>query len=123
MSRQGWIIVAVAAFVLLARRTVFAVKPGATLSTKPEIEHARRIVASVYQANGYTVTVTEGWASEGHTANSKHYEGLAEDYRVNDIPFDKWLTLAAQIRARLGSDYDVLLERDPDHIHVEYDPK
>lgn len=122
MRRGYWIALAVGAFLLLRARPLFAVKPGATLSTKPEIEHARRIVAAVYQRHGYTVTVTEGWANEGHVANSKHYEGLAEDYRVNDVPTHLWLTLASEIRAQLGSNYDVLLERDPDHIHVEYDP-
>ncbi len=123
MSRNAWIALLVGAFVLLRARPLFATKPGAILSTTREMEYARRIVADVWRKHGLPpVTVTEGWANEGHAANSLHYQGLAEDYRVRDVPTHLWLTLANEIRARLGSAYDVILERDPDHIHVEYDP-
>lgn len=122
MSRGLWIALLVGAIILLRARTVFATKPGAVLSTKPEMEYARRIVAQVYQLHGHVVTVTEGWASEGHTANSLHYQGLAEDYRVSDVPSVLWAAITNDIRARLGSNYDVILERNPDHIHVEFDP-
>lgn len=122
MRPSTWLAIGIGIVLLLKARPVFAAKPGAILSTKPQITHARAIVADVYRSHGLTLTVTEGWANEGHVANSKHYEGLAEDYRINNVPTHLWLTIVSTIKARLGSDYDVILERDPDHIHVEYDP-
>jgi hypothetical protein len=37
------------------------------------------------------------------------------------VPSEERADLAANVRDRLGSDFDVVLE--PNHIHVEYDPK
>lgn len=54
-----------------------------------------------------------------HKPNSLHYQGKAADIRV-------WNVLDA-IRQRMktivGPDFDLLLERDPPHYHIEYDPK
>lgn len=98
----------------------FAAKPGAILSNEEPIERARRIVAQVWTARGLTATVTSGLDST-HSANSLHYVGLAEDYRTRDVPADQLSSMVADVRARLGTDYDVVLESD--HLHVEYDPK
>lgn len=101
---------------------MFAVKAGALISNRPEMEHARRVVVRVYSSFGYQATVTSG--EESHTTHkrtSKHYEGLAEDYRTRDVRPADLPTIVSSIQAILGRDYDAVLE--PDHLHVEYDPK
>jgi len=121
VGKNAWLIIGVAVLVVAAgRKTLFAVKPGATLSTKPEIDYARRIVASVWQSFGYTVTVTSGYDGT-HQAQSKHYEGLAEDYRTRDVTPSDLARMVPLVTQRLGSLYDVVLESD--HLHVEYDPQ
>ena len=118
-----WIVVAVVVVVLLlGSRTVFAVKPGVLPSNQPEIERARRVVFEVWKRYGYSVTVTSGEEPHAsHQAQSKHYVGLAEDYRTRDVAPSHLADMVADVRARLGSDYDVVLESD--HLHIEFDPK
>jgi hypothetical protein len=117
--RAKWIALGVGAFLLLRARLVFAAKPGTVLSTRPEMNYARGIVSQVWRAAGYTLTVTSGYDGT-HGAQSKHGEGLAEDYRTRDVAPATLGTMVEQVRARLGSDYDVVLESD--HLHVEFDP-
>lgn len=118
---MNWRWLAIAAVVLLVlRRPVFAAKPGTVLSNQPEMEYARRVVARIWQARGYSLTVTSGYDG-AHQAQSKHYQGLAEDYRTRDVRPEDLPSMVAAVRATLGSDYDVVLESD--HLHVEYDPK
>jgi len=114
-----WLI-GVGAFLLLASRTVFAVKPGVVLGSMPEMEYARRIVARVYARFGYELTVTSGYEGS-HDAASLHYKGLAEDYRTRDLRPGDVERIASEIRAMLGTDYDVIVETN--HLHVEFDPK
>lgn len=115
-----WIVAGVVVLLLVASRPVFAAKPGTVLSTKPEINYARSVVARVWRAHNYTVTVTSGYDGT-HSAQSKHYQGLAEDYRTRDIPRQELYGMVADVRAILGRDYDVVIESD--HLHIEYDPK
>lgn len=100
---------------------MFAVKPGAIISNKPEMEYARRIIAAVWTKHGYQLTVTSGYDSDQHIANSLHYQGLAEDYRTRDVTPSDLDVMIAEVIAQLGSNYDVIKETD--HLHVEYDPK
>ena len=54
-----------------------------------------------------------------HRAGSLHYVGLAFDLRIWHLPdVEKF---AAELRARLTDEFDVVVEDD--HIHVEYQPK
>ena len=62
-------------------------------------------------------SVTDG----KHSAGSKHYSGHAFDIRTRDISPEQWQLIASDIRERIGSEYDVVVEKD--HIHVEFDPK
>ena len=67
-----------------------------------------------------TVTITSG--NDGkHGERSLHYKWQALDFRTFDWPRGKSAEIVANIRRRLGKDYDVVLESD--HLHVEYDPK
>lgn len=79
------------------------------------------VVARVYADHGYeSVTVTS--ITDGkHRDNSKHYEGKAADFRIWFINTMDLRKIVKAIQARLGDDYDVVLEDT--HIHVEYDPK
>lgn len=119
MNRTLTIVAVVVLLVLLMKTPAFATKPGALLSTRPEMEYARRILARVWSNHGYQLTVTSGLDST-HSAESLHYAGLAEDYRTRDVAASDLQTMVAEARAILGRDYDVVLESD--HLHVEYDP-
>jgi hypothetical protein len=87
----------------------------------------RRIVAAVYQSRGYELVLTSGEESgTRHRVGSLHYKGLAEDYRTHTVKRADLEPMLATIRARLGSDYDFILEarnRPNEHFHGEFDPK
>ena len=59
-----------------------------------------------------------------HLDHSLHYKNQAFDIRIYNIIGDihhEAKLWAKRLQQALGSDYDVVYE--PDHIHVEYDPK
>jgi len=69
-------------------------------------------------------TITSGQDGR-HGQNSLHYEGLAIDLRVNDIPIEKATQFKNGLREALGPNYDVTFEKEGTlefHIHLEYDP-
>lgn len=53
-----------------------------------------------------------------HSVGSLHYIGNAADLRTWGIDAE---LACVELRKRLGSEYDVILEDD--HIHIEYQPK
>lgn len=70
------------------------------------------------------MVITSGTdGAEWRTPQSKHRTGHAFDIRTNNLPERSWEIFAAQIMVALGKEFDVVIERDPDHIHVEFDPK
>lgn len=105
---------------------MFAVKPGARPSNDPRVEHMRRIVTQVLSSLGYETVVTSGEESEtSHMAKSLHYAGLAEDYRSQHIKRGDLDGIVKTIQARLGADYDFILEYrnlPNEHFHGEFDP-
>lgn len=56
-----------------------------------------------------------------HSAGSFHPFGQALDFRTNYFNQMTITRLAEDMRHRLGTGYEVIIERD--HIHIEYDPK
>ena len=61
-------------------------------------------------------------AREGdHRSGSRHFVGLALDFRTRDLLPRERSRFASELRAALGDQYDVLLEGD--HLHVEFDPR
>ena len=85
----------------------------------PLIVYASNIHFRYFNPKKMVITsVTDG----KHMKNSKHYQGLAFDVRINDKPKDEihlfYDVLASDPNFR---DCDVVLEKD--HIHIEYDPK
>lgn len=68
------------------------------------------------------VSTTDG----KHMDGSLHYEGKAFDMRLSPKHGYSWKEIEAittMTKRRLGKDFDVLFERNPYHLHVEYDPK
>lgn len=61
--------------------------------------------------------ITSTWDGV-HSSGSFHYFCMALDFR---LPKEKPLQKVEELKEKLGSDYDVVLEND--HVHVEYDPK
>jgi len=94
------------------------IKAGVDISRlRPEIrkklnEIARR-VWSIEKEELIITSTYEGYHSEG----SLHYANLAVDIRS----WKKWQEVCDELRDKLGLDYDITAE--PDHIHIEYDPK
>ena len=55
-----------------------------------------------------------------HSSGSLHYSGLAMDFRTRDIPAELRKSFFEKVKSALGSEFDVVLEKD--HLHVEYQP-
>lgn len=92
----------------------------------PQMALATQVVASVFADFGVPCVMTSANDSQ-HSPNSKHYEGNAGDYRTKyqELNGKEW-ALAAEVKDRLGPDFDVVMEAigtDNEHLHVEYDPK
>lgn len=72
--------------------------------------------------------IVTGWTSQeaivtstyegNHSPGSLHYNNGAYDIRVPGPDTDEILE---EIKKKIGKDFDV--EWEPDHIHIEYDPK
>jgi len=103
------------------------IKRGVSLyGLRPEILVALQVAQSVFDQQGFKTIITS--ASDGeHSRGSLHYLGLAIDLRVKHIPHDRIKKdVANMIRARLGKEFDVVLEglgTPYEHIHIEYQPK
>lgn len=94
------------------------------LGIRPETVIAMQEAAAVcaeYAVPFMVTSVIDGT----HKRASEHYSGCAFDMRRPDWPSFGNPTQAAAftgaLQARLGTDYDVVLEGD--HLHVEFDPK
>ena len=83
---------------------------------------AAPVIAQTYRDMGFPCTITSGnERASGRLEHSKHYKGLALDFRVRDIDTtERRKHLAALCAERLGDEYDVVLKNS--HLHVEYDP-
>jgi hypothetical protein len=89
------------------------------------MQYAAGIVAQVWASRARVATVTSG-LDGSHMQNSKHYEGLAEDFRTKDVPQPLKGVMVAEVKARLGTNYWIDLEyegADNEHLHVEFDPE
>ena len=81
---------------------------------------AAGIINEVYEDFG----VTECWITAGidgqHQDGSLHYVGYAIDVRTSNVPTDKLKTMRAEMKRRLGDDFDVVEEST--HFHIEAQP-
>jgi len=79
----------------------------------------------IYRDEDLTVTSI---ADGNHKMGSKHYDGDAFDVRTWDytkplgtqLDMVEKLGIATELTARLGVNYDVVIEST--HLHIEYDP-
>ena len=97
-----------------------AVKQGVKLPTALAMSIIVDVVHSTMRDAGFDCTIT-GALEGSHSRSSKHYVGLALDFRSRNIPPGEQPKLRDKIAALLGPDFDVILE--PDHFHIEYDVK
>ena len=81
---------------------------------------AATVVEGAYRELGCDAIVT---CADGgkHSTNSRHYIGAALDFRTNFLSGEQKQALHAKLVARLGPDFDAVLEET--HLHVESDPK
>lgn len=84
--------------------------------------HPMMIIASccasvIWAKLGKELVITEGVVIRD---SGLHPLGRACDYRSRYFTHASKSAAACKLRARLGSDYDVVIEDD--HIHCEYDP-
>lgn len=87
---------------------------------KPEIIPAIIIANEVYAAADHICIITS-ITDSAHKGASLHYSGCAIDLRTKHVPVEQHAALVSEISARLGPQFDVILE--PDHIHIEFQPK
>ena len=93
---------------------------GSQGGLQPQILLAIVVADQVYRDHGYNLIITSG--SDGkHKVGSLHYQGQAVDLRTRHVPAERIPLIAKVLHERLGSDFDVVVEKD--HIHLEYDPK
>jgi hypothetical protein len=93
-------------------------------SLQPQMLVALRVVEDQMDLLHCDTIVTSANDSQ-HRAGSKHYEGLALDFRTKHTGRSK--AIADAIRLIIGPlGYDVILEalgEANEHLHIEYDPK
>lgn len=83
------------------------------------MQPALRIARDIWRGHGRKLVITSGLDGR-HTRNSRHYVGLALDFRSRDLGRAARGQVARELRKALGPRFQVLLEKD--HIHVEYHP-
>lgn len=89
---------------------------------QPEISLAYTIACGIYARYNSTAIITSG--GEGrHKEGSKHYIGQAIDLRIKHIDRRLWSIITEDLSEALGPQYDVVLEAEKLHIHIEFDPE
>lgn len=96
------------------------IKPGVTLAgVQWQMFVAAIKVEEVYDHYEVACVITSGCDGK-HMPTSLHYTGHALDFRTREFPVEALQEVRARLKAVLGPDYDVVLEKD--HFHVEFDP-
>lgn len=101
---------------------MISVKPGVSLRLlQPQALLAIVAADQTFAEAGYGCTVTSGDDGQ-HLPESLHYRGLAVDIRTKRAGMSQDIAqaLAVKLRARLGLEFQVIVESD--HMHIEYDP-
>lgn len=115
-----------------ARSQGLGLKPGVDLSNVgAPMGPVFGVVASSARSLGLEGRVVtsglDGVHGGGDPDRTLHDNGLALDFRGNDISVAQGKAWAAEVGHRLGPDYDVKFETfaDPtnNHLHAEYDPE
>ena len=99
------------------------IKPGVDVrGLKPEMVLAYNIACEVFGRYSKQAIITCGLDGK-HMPGSKHYTGEALDLRTRHLDMRLRPVLAEDYSKALGPQYDVVLEDNPPHIHVELDIK
>ncbi len=102
---------------------MFSIKEGVRLlGMRPEMAYANAAVVEAFRMYGYDCVMTAGVDGK-HSRASKHYSGCAADYRTRHVNSIHVQSIADKIKAALPTDFDVIVELNPPHLHLEYDPK
>lgn len=102
---------------------VTVIQDGVETNLQPsrEIKHAIELANIVStETTGKVITITS-LLDGRHSIKSKHYTGNAFDIRISKYTPFELKALVKALKIALGTNYDVILEKD--HIHIEYDPK
>lgn len=126
MSKTGWAVI-IAIVVLIATGgaagVAFAIKPGVSGKLEPEMDPVIPTVSTIWRAHGLGIPTITSIQDGTHAANSKHYVGLAADFRLNDIPQSLHAQLTQEVAAALGPQFFVLHEYHgtaSDHLHIQF---
>jgi hypothetical protein len=76
--------------------------------------------SNAYLRQGADTIITSG-NDATHSAASLHYKDMALDFRTRHVTTAVLAVIVAEIKTKLGNNYDVIIESD--HLHIEYDPK
>ena len=100
----------------------FALKEGVNVAgLKTEMVPVLLAAYSVFAQHSVPFTITSALDSK-HGRGSLHYVGLAIDIRRREIADPAVVQrIADEMKAALGSQYDVVVEKT--HFHVEFQPK
>lgn len=90
------------------------IKPGVT----PANLIIAAAIANVAEEQKLNLVITAGTDGK-HMVGSRHYTGQALDLRTSNLTDPQVASVMAALKFRLGSHYDVLLEKD--HVHIEWD--
>ena len=87
---------------------------------KPEVNLIIQVADSVYREKGYELVITS-LNDSTHSDTSRHYQGMAVDFRTRHLRNNDPQIITQLIKERLGKQFLVLFERN--HIHISYKPR
>jgi len=108
---------------------MISLKEGVSiLGLKPEIIFAQQLIHHLYNRIDRECVITSGTESK-HSSKSKHYLGLALDFRIRNLhsgedfeiteqDFSIASDIVATAKSKLGPSFTVILEST--HIHIEF---
>jgi len=90
----------------------------------PEIWYAIGVANALRTFAGLPHVVVCAMKDGKHMRQSLHASGHAVDLRTHDLSPDTTLDWSQRVNAWLNEQgFDVVLEHNPPHLHIEHDPK
>ena len=90
------------------------------IGIRPEVLLSIMVADRIYEAEGFDLVVTSINDST-HADTSRHYQGMAVDFRTRDFSGAVARSIVEKLRKALGRHYLVMNESN--HIHVSYKPR
>lgn len=82
-----------------------------------------QIVHGAFSELGAKYCIITSVSDGEHSVGSLHYTGNAVDFRTFNLGGQAREKLERDLRDALGMDFDVVMETNPEHLHIEYQPK